>query len=85
MSESEQEEENEEDIGDDLSFSHNSWITHVKYNTKSKRMMVNTQKGDSYELEGVSLETYLEFASAPSKGSYFNRNLKGKYSHKYFE
>lgn len=77
-------EEEEEEVGEDLSFSHDSWIIHVKYNTKSKLMMVNTQKG-SYELEGVSLETYLEFASAPSKGSYFNRNLKGKYSHKYFD
>jgi len=82
--EKEEEEEKEEDTGEDLSFSNDSWITNVKYNTKSKLMMVSTQK-DSYELQGVPVETYLEFARAPSKGKYFNASLKGKYSHAYFK
>jgi len=82
--EEEKEEEEEEDTGENLSFSNDSWITHVKYNTKSQLMMVSTQK-DSYELQGVPLEIYLGFAKAPSKGKYFNASLKGKYSHAYFK
>lgn len=79
--ENEQEEEQEDK---NLSFSNDSWIRHVEYSPLNKTMMVTTQK-DNFECQGVPLEVYEEFKSAPSKGSYFNRNIKGKYNHEYFK
>jgi len=76
--------EEEEKTEENLSFSNDSWIRHVEYNPSNKTMMVTTAK-DSYELQGVPLEIYSEFAKAPSKGKYFNANLKGQYSHAYFK
>jgi hypothetical protein len=71
------------DLGETLEFSHNSWIRQVTYNKSTKQMLITTEKS-SYECQGVPLEIFEEFASAPSKGSYFNRNIKGKFNHEYF-
>lgn len=67
-----------------LGFTHDSWIQSVEYNTETKALTVQTERGDSYELQDVPREVYDEFAKAPSKGSYFNRNLKGQYSAELF-
>lgn len=69
--------------GDKLTFSHDSWIRAVTYNTTTKQMLVITEKS-SYECQGVPQTVFEEFAQSESKGSYFNRNIKGKYSHEYF-
>lgn len=70
--------------GEVYSFNNDSWIREVQYNSTTKAMLVITEKSQ-YELQDVPLETFKEFAQAPSKGSYFNRNLKGRYSHEYFD
>lgn len=71
-------------VGDDLwEFTHTSWIRQVTYNPLTRRMMVTTQS-DSYECQDVSQEIFIEFSQAPSKGSYFNRNIKGKFNHEFF-
>jgi len=81
---SEQKEEQEEEQPT-LSFSNDSWIAHVKYNPNTSEMVITMAKGNEYACQGVSLELFNEFKSASSKGKYFNANIKGKYSHEYFE
>lgn len=71
-------------VGEDLwEFQHTSWIRHVTYNPIDKRMMIQTER-DTYECQGVPQEVFIEFSQAPSKGSYFNRNIKGRFQHEYF-
>ena len=70
--------------GQVIEFTHNSWIEHVSYNQETKALTVNTQRGDSYELQNVPKEMFYEFANSDSKGRFFNTHLKGKYSHEYF-
>ena len=65
------------------SFEHDSWIKHVSYDDESMYLTVNTER-DAFEMANVPLETYKEFEKAPSKGNYFNRHLKGKYSAEFF-
>lgn len=69
-----------------LEFSGESWISHVKYNEDTKAMSV-TMKGKSknvYEMSDVPYEVYMDFKKSSSRGTYFNRNLKGKYQHAFF-
>jgi len=60
------------------SFSGGSWIESVTYDEESSRMTIHTKK-DSFECSGVPIEVYNEFEQAPSKGKYFNNNVKGLY------
>jgi len=69
--------------GDSLKFDHDSWINIVKYNIKSKTMLVN----EKYELQNVPLKLFVDFALSDSKGSFYNLNIKGKdqFLHEYFK
>jgi len=58
-----------------LLFVHDSWIKTVKYNIDSKTLLINEQ----YESQDVPLEIFIEFAVAPSKGKYYNNEIKGKF------
>ena len=65
------------------SFTGSSWISEVQYNTETEQMMV-TINGQGHECQGVPRSVYDEFARAPSKGKYFNANIRGKYNHPIF-
>jgi len=67
-----------------LEFTGNSWIERVTYNTTTWEMTVYVRKGDSYTLIDVPLEIFEAFRDAPSKGQYWNANLRNKYKHEYF-
>lgn len=64
-------------------FHNDSWITFVEYDTDTQVMTVNT-KIRTYECSGVPEEVYDAFDKAPSRGTYFNENIKGKYRDKFF-
>jgi len=68
-------------VGRELSFENDSWIKKVKYNLDTKLMLVNGQ----YECQEVPANIFLEFAMAQSKGKYWNKEIKGKFLHPYFE
>ena len=59
-----------------------SWLR-AKYVYKDKRLVVYIGS-DAYECVDVPKDVWDEFKLAPSKGSYFNRNIRGKYNHSMF-
>ncbi len=65
------------------SFSGSSWISDVQYDTETEYMLV-TINGKEHECKGVPESVYDEFKRAPSKGKYFNANIKGQYNHSIF-
>lgn len=69
-----------------LEFDNDSWITHVKYDSEKKTMVIN-MKGDSqdYECGDVKLEDYNKFKNADSRGTHFNKHIKGKFVSKSFK
>lgn len=63
------------------SFAGDSWIKGAKYNTETEVMQIYIgDKGEVYECEGVPNEVWNEFKSATSKGSYFNKYIRGQYN-----
>jgi len=68
-------------------FDNDSWITNVKYDDESRLMWVSMKGGQKniYECQDVPMETFTGFRSAPSRGSYFNENIKGQFLHKWFK
>lgn len=66
------------------SFQGTSWIEGAKYNFEEKRLVVYIGI-DAYECVGVPEDVWREFKSAPSKGQYFNRHIRGQYNHPMFE
>lgn len=67
-----------------LEFTNDSWIKKVTYDTETKEMTIFDSK-KSYTCVGVDQSVYDAFNSAPSKGSYFNSVIKGKFSHQWFK
>lgn len=70
-----------------LEFENGSWIQKVEYDTETRRMVITMRGGskNKYECQDVPIEIYNDFKSAPSRGKYFNSNIKGQYSHEWFE
>lgn len=70
-----------------LEFDNDSWISHVKYNTETKEMVITMKGGtkNKYACQNVPREVFEEFKNSPSRGSYFNNNIRGKYNHEWFE
>jgi len=68
-----------------LEFTHNSWITNVKYDTDTLKMVIN-MKGDmqDYECGDVNLKDFEKFRDADSRGTHFNKHIKGKFISKDF-
>ena len=63
------------------SFTGDSWIQGAKYNSETKLMQIYMSGGSEvYECEGVDSDTWSEFKSAKSKGSYFNKYIRGKFN-----
>jgi hypothetical protein len=60
-----------------------SFIKSVSYYAqKSKLIVIMKSQGEGipYEYHDVPLQTYDEIRSAKSKGKYYNKHIKGKYS-----
>ena len=62
------------------SFAGTSWIQGAKYNDETKRMQIYIGgEGEVYECDNVDPQTWLEFKKAKSKGSYFNKYIRGNF------
>lgn len=68
-------------------FDNDSWIQHVEYDDESQQMRIVMKGGKKsvYECQDVPKDVYDTFKSAPSRGSFFNTNIKGNYIHKWFK
>ena len=63
------------------SFTGDSWIQGAKYNSETQLMQIYMSGGSEvYECEGVDSDTWSEFKSTKSKGSYFNKYIRGKFN-----
>ena len=69
-----------------LEFDNDSWIQHVAYDTETKQMRITMKGGKKniYECHGVEQDVYDEFKKAPSRGNFFNNNIKGNYNFEWF-
>ena len=54
-------------------------VAAIGYEDDTRCLFVRFNDGGLYRYEGVSLETYQAFMSAPSKGRFVWRQLRGKY------
>lgn len=59
-----------------------TWLS-AKYVYKTKALIVYMDS-DAYELVDVPEDVWKAFKSAPSKGRFFNTELRGKYNHSMF-
>lgn len=69
-----------------LEFDNDSWISHVSYDTEKKTMVIN-MKGDmqDYECGDVKLKDFEKFRDSGSRGTHFNKFIKGKFISKDFK
>ena len=54
-------------------------IAEVTYDGDTKTLSVTFKDGDQWEYSGVPAEVYGAFQRAPSAGSFFYRNMRGRY------
>ena len=54
-------------------------IANLEWDDLDFSLFVSFHKGGTYILRGVPREEAEKFARAPSPGSYWNTNMKGKY------
>tara|TARA_R110001583_G_scaffold50017_1_gene156190 strand:- start:1290 stop:1562 length:273 start_codon:yes stop_codon:yes gene_type:complete len=52
------------------------------YNVETKELIVEFRKGGSYSYSPVPVQTVVSLKRAPSKGSYFSKNIAKKYKYK---
>ena len=52
------------------------------YNVETKELIVEFRKGGSYSYSTVPVQTVVSLKRAPSKGSYFSKNIAKKYKYK---
>lgn len=60
-------------------FDGDSWIKHVDFDKTTGKMRV-TMNGKTYDFCGVPESVFDEFENAESHGTYYNENIKDKYS-----
>ena len=53
-------------------------IKEVTYKPPKQELLVVFNKGDSYNYSEVTIEEFVNFANADSKGKWFEKNIKGK-------
>ena len=56
-----------------------SSIDLVGYDEETQELYIQFSSGSTYVYDAVSAYTFDEFLNAPSKGSYFNREIKPNY------
>ena len=55
------------------------------YNTDDLTLVVTFLNGAKYLYTNIPHEVFSEFSTIESKGSYFSKNIKGKFDHKKIE
>lgn len=60
-------------------FENSSNILSAAYNEKTEVLLVEFIRGAKYLVYDVPLDIYEAFIEAPSAGSYFAKNIKGKF------
>ena len=55
------------------------------YDFDSKTLEVTFQNGAKYMYTNIDAETYQEFSAVESKGSYFGKNIRGKFEYQKVE
>ncbi len=50
-------------------------IIRTEYDVETKKLITEFKNGLKYEYEGVPHQTYTQFRSAKSQGSFFNLNI----------
>jgi hypothetical protein len=56
-----------------------STIRSISYTEETNQLLVEFKSGGTYEYSDVDKETFNEFISHPSVGSYFHKTIKGNY------
>jgi hypothetical protein len=56
-----------------------STIRSISHQSETNTLLVEFKSGGTYEYSGVDKETFNEFVSQSSVGSYFHKTIKGKY------
>lgn len=54
-------------------------IDEVVYDGEEQKMVITFRDGRSYEYSGVPQAVYMQMQRSPSVGSYFERQVKGRY------
>lgn len=54
-------------------------INGIAYKEASQELFVEFKGGSRYRYDGVDQDTYDDFMSSPSKGSFFAENIKDAY------
>lgn len=54
-------------------------ISQVDYDGESQTMTIIFKDGRAWEYAGVPLEVYMAFQRAPSAGSFFYRQIRGRF------
>lgn len=57
-----------------------SWIEGAEYDQETKVLIIETEKQE-YTFVDVPIEVWEGFKNAPSKGSYYHKNIRDKYSY----
>jgi hypothetical protein len=55
------------------------------YDLDNKTLEVTFQNGAKYMYTNIDTETYQEFSTVESKGSYFGKNIRGKFEYQKVE
>ena len=56
-----------------------SAISKIGYNPGNRLLIIQFHNGRTYDIPGVPEHIYQSLMNAPSKGSYFNSHIKGRY------
>lgn len=54
------------------------WIASASFDPQTQTLTIKTKSGKEYATEGVSQQTFDEFMASPSKGAFWNQNIKSK-------
>ena len=56
-----------------------SFISNVSYDQAAQKLTVALTKGTTYAFTGVPQKIVTELANAPSRGRFFNQNVRGRF------
>ena len=57
-------------------------LVRTEYDTESKKLIAEFKNGLKYEYEDVPHQLYTSFRSAPSQGTFFNKNISRTFKYK---
>jgi hypothetical protein len=57
-------------------------LVRTEYDTETKKLIAEFKNGLRYEYEEVPHQLYTSFRSAPSQGTFFNKNISRTFKYK---